>query len=290
MTCDLTAVGGSAGFALAGSGTSFSSAYTVPAATAALAYSLPCTVTDTASPTPRTGTFNIALTVSSSSTPPTATGVATPSSLSAGNATTLQATVTPGSNASTNAAVSCNLTAIGGGTGVSLPSPSFSLLYLVPAGTAAAAYSLPCTVSDDQARSSGFNISVTVTAPPPTSRKIFEITGPGTSSPLAGQTASITAVVTAVRAATTSGKGFYLESLTADRDADPNTSEGLLVFIGSGTMPACAVVGNLVSIDGSVSDFIPTTEPRAACRSRNSPESRTAKCWGPTCWAICPRP
>ena len=93
MTCDLTAVGGSAAFALAGSGTSFSSAYTVPAVTAVQAYSLPCIVTDTASPTPRTGTFNIALTVSSSSTPPTATGVASPSSLVAGNSTTLQATV-----------------------------------------------------------------------------------------------------------------------------------------------------------------------------------------------------
>jgi predicted extracellular nuclease len=94
-----------------------------------------------------------------------------------------------------------------------------------------------------------------------TPRKIYEITGPGTTSPLAGQTVSVTAVVTAIRSATTSGNGFYLESLPADRDADPNTSEGLLVFIGSGAMPACAAVGNLIALAGTVADFVPVGEP-----------------------------
>ncbi|MBS1855970.1 MAG: lamin tail domain-containing protein [Acidobacteria bacterium] len=259
VTCDLSAAGGSAAFALSGSGASFSASYTVPAATTPRGYMLPCTVTDANS---RTGTFNIALTVSSSSVPPAATGSANPASVQAGNQTSLSATVTPGSNpASTNTVVSCNLTAIGGGATFSLPAPDYSANYTVPAATAANAYSLPCVVSDDQARSSNFTIALTVAAPPPMTRRIYEITGSGTNSPLAGQTAEVRGVVTAVRAATSSGKGFYIESLPADRDSDPNTSEGLLVFVGSAALPACAVVGNVITIDGTVQDYVSSTAP-----------------------------
>ena len=68
-------------------------------------------------------------------------------------------------------------------------------------------------------------------------------------------------MVIAVRALTGSVRGFYLESQTADRDTDPNTSEGLLVFIGSTSPPACAVLGNLVQIEGTVSNFVPSTAP-----------------------------
>src|SRR5215471_1179826 len=257
VSCNLIAIGGSATFGLPSPG--FSASYTVPAATAAQVYSLPCTITDDQS---RTGSFNISLTVSSSSTPPAATGAASPSSVQAGNSTTLSASVTPGSNpTSSTLTVSCNLTAIGGSATFSLPSPGFSALYTVPASITATSYSLPCTVSDDLSRSSAFNIALTVTAPPANPHKIYEITGSGTTSPLAGQTVNVHAVVTAVRAATSSVKGFYLESLSADRDSDPTTSEGLLVFIGSAALPACAVVGNEVQLDVTVSDFVSSTAP-----------------------------
>ena len=46
----------------------------------------------------------------------------------------------------------------------------------------------------------------------------------------------------------------------------PNTSEGLLVFIGSGATPACAVVGNLVS------------DPRHGFRFRHAAPRRWAAC------------
>jgi predicted extracellular nuclease len=259
VSCNLTTIGGSAAFALTGGPASFSASYTVPAATPTQGYSLSCTITDDQS---RTGSFNIGLTVSSSSTPPTATGSASPSSVQAGNPTTLSATVTGGSNpTSTDVAASCNLTAIGGSAAFALPSPGFSALYSVPANTTATNYNLPCTVSDAQSRSSAFSISLTVTAPPATPRKIFEITGTGTTSPLAGQAVNVHAVVTAVRAGASSVKGFYLESLPADRDADPNTSEGLLVFVGSAALPACAVVGNEIQLDGNVQDFVSSTAP-----------------------------
>ena len=61
VSCDLSAIGGSATFALASqSATTFSSSYTVPAGTSASTYTLPCTVTDGQS---RSGAFNIPLSV-----------------------------------------------------------------------------------------------------------------------------------------------------------------------------------------------------------------------------------
>jgi hypothetical protein len=256
VACNLTSIGGSATFSLAGSGTSFSSSYTVPGATTPNTYSLPCIVTDFQS---RSGSFNISLVVSSSSTPPTATGSANPNPVQAGNSTTLSAAVTPGTNpASSGLAANCNLSAIGGGASVSLPSPSFSTVYTVPAATAVTTYSLPCTVSDAQSRSSNFNISLTVQAPPAPFHYIHEITGAGTTSPLAGQAVNTRGVVTAIR---TPNSGFYIEALTADRDTDPNTSEGILVYTGSVAAPSCVVVGNYIQFDSVVSDYVPSGSP-----------------------------
>jgi hypothetical protein len=96
-------------------------------------------------------------------TNPGGSGIATPSSVTVGNSTTLAATVSAGTNpSSTGLAVACNLSAIGGSSTFSLPSPGFSAAYAVPAGTTAQAYSLPCTVSDTQSRTGSFNIALTV--------------------------------------------------------------------------------------------------------------------------------
>jgi predicted extracellular nuclease len=61
VSCDLTAIGGSSTFSLASqTATTFSSQYTVPAATAPNEYSLPCCVTDDQG---RSGSFNISAAV-----------------------------------------------------------------------------------------------------------------------------------------------------------------------------------------------------------------------------------
>ena len=61
VSCDLTAVGGSSMFSLPNTNANvYSANYTVPSNTPAQAYSLPCVVTDEQG---RTGTFNIAVTV-----------------------------------------------------------------------------------------------------------------------------------------------------------------------------------------------------------------------------------
>ena len=180
VACNLAAIGGSASFDLPNStGNTYSAAYSVPAATAASTYALPCTVSDAQG---RSGNFNISLTVTSSSTPPTATGTATPNPITAGNSVAFSATPVSGANpSSASFTLACNLTAIGGGASVALPTN-----YLVPANTTAATYSLPCTVTDESDAPPNFNISLTVQAPPPSFHRIFEITGSGTSSPLGG--------------------------------------------------------------------------------------------------------
>ena len=188
---------------------------------------------------------------------PSATGSASVNPVTAGNSTTLSAVNSPGANPpSVSYTDTCNLTAIGGGSSVTLP-----VSYSVPVATAPATYGLPCTVTDDQARSTTFTLSLTVQAPPPAFKNIYQITGAGTASPLAGTPVETRGVVTALRGTTGTTKGFYIESVTADRDNDPNTSEGLLVFTGSTALPACAVVGNNIQIDGTVTDFIPSTAP-----------------------------
>lgn len=237
--------------------------------TAALRAGNGCTDTDnnaanfaSGAPTPRNtaSTFNPCV----GSTPPTATGAADPTSVVAGNPVTLTATVTPGSSpASTTIAVNCNLSAIGGNNPTALPNTTanqYAATVTVAALTAANTYSLPCTVSD-QSRSSNFTISLTVQPPPPVFARIADVNGPGTTSPKAGLGVTVRGVVTALRATTGSTRGFYIQSLAADDDENPNTSEGLLIFTGSANPPACAVVGNVVEISGTVQDFVSSTSP-----------------------------
>lgn len=174
-----------------------------------------------------------------------------------GNATTLTATNTAGTTpTSVSFTNTCNLAAIGGTNPTTLP-----VSYNVPSNATPGTYSISCTVTDDQSRTGTYSLNLVLSSPPPTARKIYEITGSGTASPLVGTQVTTSGVVTGVRSSTGSSKGFYLESISSDRDADSNTSEGLLVFIGSSTLPACAVVGNLVEIQGTVADFVPSTAP-----------------------------
>ncbi len=98
------------------------------------------------------------------STNPSATGTAT--TAAAGTSTSFAGTITPGTNpTSTGLAVSCDLTAVGGSStfAMTVAGTNFSGTYAIPAGTTAQTYTLPCTVSDTQPRSSTFNISLTVT-------------------------------------------------------------------------------------------------------------------------------
>lgn len=79
------------------------------------------------------------------------------------------------------------------------------------------------------------------------STTIMDIQGAGHISPLAGADVTTSGVVTAV-----AFRGFYMQDV--DGDGDDATSDGIFVFIGDNPTPN---VGDLVSVSGSVSEFIP---------------------------------
>lgn len=78
---------------------------------------------------------------------------------------------------------------------------------------------------------------------------IHDIQDRGIGSPLLGSRVITEGIVTARRAT-----GYFIQSATADEDADPATAEGLFVFTNS-TPPVEAAVGNRVRVSGTVTQF-----------------------------------
>ncbi len=83
---------------------------------------------------------------------------------------------------------------------------------------------------------------------------INSIQGNGPASPLVGQSVTTRGIVTA-----RVSNGFFIQTPDAEADADPATSEGILVFTSSAP-PAAATVGNLVQVTGTVTEFTQSTE------------------------------
>lgn len=104
------------------------------------------------------------------------------------------------------------------------------------------------TVSDGQGQGTIQNDDVALTP-------IHDIQGPGASSPIVGATVTTSGIVTGVRS-----NGFFIQTPDAEVDADPATSEGILVFTSSAP-PAAAAVGNLVQVSATVAEFVPTQDP-----------------------------
>ena len=195
-----------------------------------------------------------------STTLPTGSGAGSPTSVGAGSTVFITVTVTSGSNpASSGVTVSADLTNIGGfgtqtlyddGThgDVTSGNLTFSFAANVPGGTSAGVKSIPFTVQDSQGRSTTGSFNVTVTVPTPTV-PISQIQGPGAVSPYVGQVVQTSGIVTMRKS-----NGFYMQTPDAQVDADPNTSEGILVFT-SGAPPSTASVGNAVQVIGTVAEF-----------------------------------
>lgn len=96
--------------------------------------------------------------------------------------------------------------------------------------------------------------SFTFTTPLPLTQ-IAQVQGASQLSPLAGQLVKVEGVVTAER-----GSNVWMQDTTPD--ADPATSEGILVF-GSSVANAVAV-GDLVQVRGTVQEFRPGCTPSCA--------------------------
>jgi hypothetical protein len=88
--------------------------------------------------------------------------------------------------------------------------------------------------------------------PPPVAAAIHDIQGNGGTSPLVGQGVITPGIVTARKS-----NGFFMQEPEASIDADPNTSEGIFVFVGAA--PAVAV-GDGVSVNGTVTEFFNLTQ------------------------------
>ncbi|MEO5733615.1 MAG: ExeM/NucH family extracellular endonuclease, partial [Rubrivivax sp.] len=82
----------------------------------------------------------------------------------------------------------------------------------------------------------------------PVAAAIYTIQGSGATSPLVGQTVITSGVVTRINS-----NGFFIQDLTGDNEL--STSDGIFVFSGSTVWPA-AVVGNLVQVSATVTEFV----------------------------------
>lgn len=238
--------------------------------TAAFRAAQGCTDTDnnstdftTATANPRNSATTTHACSVSTPTPPSGSGAVTPGTAPPGSTVLLTVVVTPGTNPiSTGLTVTGDFTSIGGsatqafyddGThGDATASDNiFSFQAMIGAGVIVGAKALPIQITDAQSRSATTTISLTVQS---ALTPIHDIQGNGTASPLIGSVVATRGIVTALK-----GNGFFLQAPDSQMDADPNTSEGIFVFT-SGAPPAAAAVGNLVTVTGTVQEFIPPAD------------------------------
>jgi uncharacterized protein len=104
------------------------------------------------------------------------------------------------------------------------------------------------TVGDGQGVGTINNDDITITP-------IHDIQGPGASSPIVLSSVTTRGIVTAVTA-----NGFYIQEDDATVDADPATSEGIFVFTSSAP-PVAAAVSARVQVTGTVTEFVPASDP-----------------------------
>jgi len=160
--------------------------------------------------------------------------------------------------------VTADLTAIGGsvsqafhddgaGGDATAGDNVFSFQATVAFATTPGAKLLPATIADAQSRIGAASIALTVAPPPPITVRINQIQGSGSVSPLTGSSVGTRGIVTARRS-----NGFFLQSLPADDDGLPETSEGVFVFTSS---QPTANVGDDVNVTGVVQEFIPSADP-----------------------------
>ena len=231
-------------------------------ATAAFRGNGGCTDTDTnstdftaAAPTPRNSASPTH--TCAGPTSPSGTGAANPASTLAGGSTLLTVAVTPGTNpTSTGIAVSCDLSAIGGsatqsfldggvGGDVTAGDSTFSFSATVDGTTTPGSKSMPCSVSDAQARSGSATVPLAVEGP---LKPIHDIQGAAHVSPFAGQ------IVVDERHRDGAARPTASGCRTRRPDANDATSEGIFVF--TSTAPTVAV-GDSVHVNGAVQEFRP---------------------------------
>ncbi len=220
-------------------------------------------------------------------TNPSGIGAAAPNSVFAGDATLLTVAVTPGLfPTSTGLTVTCDLTAIGGSAtqtfyddasngDVTSGDNTFSYSTIVAVGTTDGIKSLPCTIGDSQSRSASATIGLTVLVILPIGTVQGSVSnsdnGATFSSPYAGQTVVIQGVIYEKVLSRTSSGGstyaFFMQNANDQTDGDPNSSDGIYVYIGGystlrikGGGYYTPKVGDEVILQGPISEYYNFTE------------------------------
>jgi predicted extracellular nuclease len=137
----------------------------------------------------------------------------------------------------------------------------------VPVGT----YPIGITFSNDGAQTASCTVSVAIQAPAGgVTHTIPQIQGAGAKSPYVNTAQTTEGVVT--RTVTT---GYYIQDVNGD--GDPTTSDGIHVYMGA--TPYTPVVGDLVRITATVSEFTPTGAARTVTELVN-PTATTIRASG----------
>jgi hypothetical protein len=189
-----------------------------------------------------------------------AAGLATPAVVTSGDTTLLTVKITPATSpASTGISVVADLSSIGDsaaqvfyddGTHGDVTAGDNLFSFSTPVTTSAnGLMNLPATATDLEGNHAATSIALTVNQPVPTIA-IHDIQGVKSItatavSPYAGQVVQTSGVVTAI-----TSSGFFIQSISPD--SNPLTPEGILVYAGSGKVPATVAIGNLVQVSGSV--------------------------------------
>ncbi|KAF0107644.1 MAG: endonuclease/exonuclease/phosphatase [Anaerolineaceae bacterium] len=213
-------------------------------------------------------------------TNPSGVGSADPGTVAQTAPTLLTVAVTPGLYpTSTGLGVTCDLTAIGGSNPTVFTDAggnTFTYAATVSDDTPAGAKSLPCAITDAEGRTGSASISLTVLAVLP----IGTVNGPildtdvgaAHQSPYKNQTVVVRGVIfektlQPIKNSTAVYYGFFIQNTAATADADPNTSDGLYVYMnvtsamsapgGGAYTPA---VGDEVILQGKITEYYNMTE------------------------------
>jgi predicted extracellular nuclease len=91
-------------------------------------------------------------------------------------------------------------------------------------------------------------------------KKVHEVQGSGTASPLNNMKVKLEGVVTGFVSSASGVDGFYLQEEAADEDGDPATSEGIYVYVPGNAVAATLTLGDVVTVSGTVTEFNGLTE------------------------------
>ncbi|GAA5163608.1 ExeM/NucH family extracellular endonuclease [Viridibacterium curvum] len=140
---------------------------------------------------------------------------------------------------------------LGAVTPASADGGSLTSALTVDAAVAAGTYNVSLSFANDEAQSTSCTLSITV-AGSQAYTPIYDIQGPGDSSPLAGNSVTTQGVVTAVFPLL---NGYYIQDETGDGNV--STSDGIFVYSPGGITVS---VGQRIRVTGTVTEFNTVTE------------------------------